>query len=123
MWELGLNFTQVQNTPAMTDLVTFKWPLLSCPEQFAHPETDLEHKMASHVFDPSQQGKSCDPTKGDPKICLLNPVRLATPCVSVVVTQLRFFGFLRLVCAGAAGLHRKFCWAFAECAVASRRQG
>merc|ERR1719329_563868 len=60
----------------MTDLATFKWPLLSCPEQFAHPETDLEQKMASHVFDSRQVGKSCNPDPkigGDPKICLLNP--------------------------------------------------
>jgi hypothetical protein len=103
MWELGLNFTQVQGTSVMTDLVTYKWPLLNCPEQFAHPATDVERQTASQAFDQSRAGKSCDPNNnGDPKVCLTNPVRLATSCVGVVVA-LSFLHFAAPARAGAAG--------------------
>jgi hypothetical protein len=77
MWELGLNYTEVQGTAAMTALVQYKWPLLNCPAQFAHPTDSIAEKRASMAFDPSTT-KPCDPAaaNSDPLPCVKNPVRL-----------------------------------------------
>lgn len=83
MWELGLNYQNISEAE-MTALVQYKWPLLTCPEQFAHAQKDVSLAHASQAFDKSQT-TPCDPSvkgppAGNPAPCLDNKVCLATAC-------------------------------------------